>query len=399
MPAGPVLNGETIPSFEQFVARDVFVKSPSGRFRQPRVPYRIGGVRPRPFTAVAEAAAVDWQPRPGGADASWDLPLAGVRVLDCTAWWAGPAASHVLACLGADVIKVESAGRPDLMRFTSTKRPGDGPWWEWGPLFHGVNVGKRGVTLDLTRPEGVDVFERLLGTADAVLENYTPRVMDQFGLGWERVHELNPRTVMVRMPAFGLDGPWRDRTGFAQTMECIGGMAWVTGFPDGPPVLVRGACDPLAGVHAAFATMLALAERDRSGQGMLVEAAMVEAAVNIAAGQVIEHDMAGTLRTRSGNRSDAAVPQGVYQCAGDDRWMALSVTTDEQWEALVDVLGNPTWAGGLGDIDARLAAQDRIDGELSTWAATREPDDVADLLSAAGIPAEVVLPAKDILEN
>src|SRR5437764_3461832 len=295
IPAGPVLNGETIPSFEQFVARDVFVKSPSGRFRQPRVPYRIGGVRPRPFTAVAEAAAVDWQPRPGGADASWDLPLVGVRVLDCTAWWAGPAASHVLACLGADVIKVESAGRPDLMRFTSTKRPGDGPWWEWGPLFHGVNVGKRGVTLDLTRPEGVDVFERLLGNADAVLENYTPRVMDQFGLGWERVHEVNPNAIMVRMPAFGLDGPWRDRTGFAQTMECIAGMAWVTGFPDGPPVLVRVACDPLAGAHAAFATMLALDERDRRGEGMAVEAAMVEAGVNVAAAQDSGYDSTGTL--------------------------------------------------------------------------------------------------------
>ena len=399
IPAGPVLDGETIPSFEQFVARDVFVKSPSGRFRQPRVPYRIGGVEAPAFTAVAEAANVDWQSRAGGAEAAWDLPLAGVRVLDCTAWWAGPAASHVLACLGADVIKVESGGRPDLMRFTSTKRPGDGQWWEWGPLFHGVNVGKRGITLDLTRREGVDVFERLLGTADAVLENYTPRVMDQFGLGWKRVHEVNRRTVMVRMPAFGLDGPWRDRTGFAQTMECVAGMAWMTGFPDGPPVLVRGACDPLAGVHAAFATMLALAERDRRGEGMLVEAAMVEAAVNVAAEQVIEHDLTGALRTRSGNRSELAAPQGVYQCAGEDRWVALSVTDDDQWRALVDALGHPEWAGGLDQMDARRAAHDQTDDQLRAWFAARDPDEVADLLSRAGVPAEVVLPAKDILEN
>ncbi|MBV8304898.1 MAG: CoA transferase [Acidimicrobiia bacterium] len=400
IPAGPVLDGETIPSFDQFVARRVFVPSPSGRFRQPRVPYRIGGAEPRPFTTVTEIPDVDWRPRPrpeGGAE--WDRPLAGVRVLDCTAWWAGPAASHVLACLGADVIKVESAARPDLMRFTSTKRPGDGAWWEWGPLFHGVNAGKRGVTLDLTRPEGVDVFERLLGTADAVLENYTPRVMEQFGLGWDRVHEVNPRAIMVRMPAFGLDGPWRDRTGFAQTMECIAGMAWVTGFPDGPPVLVRGACDPLAGVHAAFATMLALAERDNRGEGMLVEAAMVEAAVNVAAEQVIEYDLTGTLRTRSGNRSAGAAPQGVYQCAGDDRWVALSVTSDEQWQALVDALGTPEWTGDLNHAADRLGSHDRIDGELGTWFASRDPDEAAELLSAAGVPVEVVLPARDILEN
>ena len=401
IPAGPVLDGETVPSFEQFVARGVFGPSPSGRFRQPRAPYRIGGVEARPFTAFANGEGVSWESRPANGRGPWERPLAGVRVLDCTAWWAGPAASHVLACLGADVIKIESAGRPDLMRFTSTKRPGDGPWWEWGPLFHGVNNGKRGVTLDLTRPEGVDLFERLLGTADAVLENYTPRVMEQFGLGWERVHEVNPRAVMVRMPAFGLDGPWRDRTGFAQTMECIAGMAWVTGFPDGPPVLVRGACDPLAGVHAAFATILALAQRDRSGQGMLVEAAMVEAAVNAAAEQVIEYDSTGALRTRNGNRSPLAAPQGVYQCAGDDRWVAVSVASDAQWKALVDALGDPSWAkdDGLDSLDGRQAGHDRIDAELASWFSSRDADEAAERLSRAGVPAEAVLPPRDILEN
>jgi crotonobetainyl-CoA:carnitine CoA-transferase CaiB-like acyl-CoA transferase len=402
IPAGPVLDGETVASFEQFVARGVFGPSPSGRFRQPRVPYRIGGVEPRPLAAPApvDVTALEWSPRSSAED-EWRLPLAGVRVLDCTAWWAGPAASHILACLGADVIKIESAARPDLMRFTSTKRPGDGPWWEWGPLFHGVNVGKRGITLDLTRPEGVDMFERLLVTADAVLENYTPRVMDQFGLGWERLHEVNRRAVMVRMPAFGLDGPWRDRTGFAQTMECIAGMAWVTGFPDGPPVLVRGACDPLAGAHAAFATILALGERDRSGEGMLVEAAMVEAAVNVAAEQVIEYDTTGVLRTRTGNRSALAAPQGVYQCAGEDRWVALSVTSDEQWKALVAVLGDPSWAQdeALDGLDGRRAVHDHIDRELGAWLWTRDAGEVADLFSAAGIPAEAVTPAVNAVHN
>src|SRR5205807_1852040 len=237
--------------------------------------------------AGADTGTVDWQPRSArSGPVDGQLPLAGVRILDCTAWWAGPSALHVLACLGADVIKVESARRPDLMRYTSTKRPSDDSWWEWGPIFHAANAGKRGITLDLTRPEGVAVFERLLGTADVLIENYTPRVMEQFGLGWDRVHEVNPKVVMVRMPAFGLEGPWRDRTGFAQTMECITGMAWLTGFPDGPPLLVRGACDPLAGMHAVFATLLALAG---SGGGRLVESVMVDAAVNAAAEQVIEY--------------------------------------------------------------------------------------------------------------
>src|SRR6202040_3612058 len=127
----------------------------------------------------------------------------------CTAWWAGPVAPHALACLGADVIKVESVTRPDLMRYAAARPPSQDRWYEWGAVFHGANAGKRGITLGLTRPECIEVFERLVTTADVVVENYTPRVMGQFGLGWERLHELNPRLTMGRMPAFGLDRPWR----------------------------------------------------------------------------------------------------------------------------------------------------------------------------------------------
>ncbi|TMK67815.1 MAG: CoA transferase, partial [Actinobacteria bacterium] len=213
IPAGPVLNGATVPTFEQFAARDVFVRAPSGRFRHPRVPYRISGCEPRPFApppALGADTGLEWSPRPAvSTTRKWDLPLAGVRVIDCTAWWAGPAAPHVLACLGADVIKVESVARPDLMRYSSTKPPTEDRWWEWGPLFHAVNVGKRGITLDLTQEAGSEMFERLVATADVLVENYTPRVMDQFGLTWDRLHAANPRLIMVRMPAFGLDGPWR----------------------------------------------------------------------------------------------------------------------------------------------------------------------------------------------
>ncbi len=313
IPSGPVLNGATAPTFEHFVERGVFGPSESGRFVQPRVPFRITG-------------------EPGDhhdtSDATGPRPLSGVRVVDCTAWWAGPAATATLACLGADVIKVESITRPDLMRYASTRPPTTDEWWEWSPLFHTGNAGKRALTLDLTRPEGVAVFERLLGTADVLVENYTPRVMEQFGLGWDRVHEINPDLIMTRMPAFGLDGPWRDNTGFAQTMECIAGMAWLTGFADGPPVLVRGACDPLAGMHAVIATLLALLDRHANGGGRLIEATMVEAALNAAAEQVLEYSATGTVLTRDGNRSSGAAPQGVYRCAGDDQWLAIAVETD-----------------------------------------------------------------------
>jgi crotonobetainyl-CoA:carnitine CoA-transferase CaiB-like acyl-CoA transferase len=407
IPSGPVLDGSTIPAFDHFVERGVFGPDPGGRFLQPRVPYRISGLPTRPFEpAPAEgehAGRVDWESRPAAAGTSETarLPLDGIRVVDCTAWWAGPSATQALALLGADVVKVESVTRPDLMRYTTARRASVESWWEWGPMFHAANAGKRGITLDLGRPEGVAVFERLVASADLLVENYTPRVMEQFGLGWERLREVNPELIMVRMPAFGLSGPWRENTGFAQTMESITGMAWLTGFEDGPPVLVRGACDPLAGMHAVIAALLALGHRDRHGGGHLVESVMVEAALNAAAEQVIEHSVSGTVLGRQGNRGPGAAPQGVYPCAGTDRWLALAVADEAQWDALRAALGGPAWADDprLGTAEGRRVAHDLIDDELRAWTKDRDAEELADLLARAGVPAGVVIPSRDVVHN
>ena len=407
IPAAPVLDAAGVLSFEHFRDRDVFVPSPSGRFVQPRVPYHVSGRAPRPFSRAPAPGehdgAVDWPDRgsPPSSAGERRLPLTGLRVVDCTAWWAGPSATNVLAALGADVVKVESVDRPDQMRFSSTRRPPAEHWWEWGPIFHAVNTGKRGVTIDLGAEEGIDVFRRLLRSADVFVENYTPRVMDQFGLTWDSVHELNPDLIMVRMPAFGLDGPWRDRTGFAQTMESVTGMAWRTGREDGPPTLVRGACDPIAGMHTALAALLALMDRDLSGRGSHVESVMVEAALNVAAEQVIEYSAAGQVMGREGNRGPTAAPQGVYRCRGDDRWVAIAVETDSQWSALVRVTGEPEWAtsGDLASAAGRRSHHDAIDRHLEAWTAARSAEDAAALLSSAGVPAEQVIAARAIASN
>ena len=419
IPAGPLLNGSTMTEFEQFVTRGVFVANPSGRFLQPRIPYRISGVSPRPFTPAPALGqhdgSIDWPPRTragtrlgraGGPEGrataqGWQLPLSGIRVVDCTAWWAGPVATAALAALGADVIKVESVTRPDNMRFASTRAPSADLWWEWSPIFHAANAGKRGVTFDLSRPEGAVMFERLLQTADVLVENFTPRVMEQFGFGWDRVHALNDRLIMVRMPAFGLDGPWRDRTGFAQTMECLTGMSWLTGFVDGPPVLVRGACDPVAGMHAVIATLLALTERDERGEGSLVEAAMVESVLNAAAEQVVEYGSSGTLLCRNGNRGPQAAPQGVYPAAGEDQWVAVAVTNDDQWQYLRSLLGDPAWARSeeLTTPGGRHQAHDHIDRQLTSWTSRRSAAESAEMLLAVGIPAAVVTPPREIAAN
>jgi crotonobetainyl-CoA:carnitine CoA-transferase CaiB-like acyl-CoA transferase len=245
------------------------------------------------------------------------------------------------------------------------------------------------------------MFERLLLTADVLVENFTPRVMEQFGFGWDRVHSLNDRLVMMRMPAFGLDGPWRDRTGFAQTMECLTGMSWLTGFADGPPVLVRGACDPLAGMHAVIALILALIERDQSGGGSLVETAIVESVLNAAAEQVVEYGASGTLLSRDGNRGPQAAPQGIYQCAGEDQWVALAVVSDDQWRSLCSLLNNPSWTQSkdLLDSEGRRQAHDQIDRELSLWTSQRSAEESTQMLLDVGIPSAVVIAPRDIAAN
>jgi len=408
IPAAPVLDAPAVLAFEHFAQRQVFVPSPSGRFTQPRVPYRLAGLAPRPFTPAPEAGADDgavaWPAPPArgdGPDGEWRLPLTGTRVVDLTAWWAGPSATNVLAALGADVIKVESVTRPDQMRLSSTRRPPDEAWWEWGPIFHAANLSKRGVTLDLGSQEGIDLLRRLVDTADVLIENFTPRVMDQFGLDHESLRARNPRLVMVRMPAFGLDGPWRDRTGFAQTMEAVSGLAWRTGFEDDLPTLVLGACDPLAGAHAAFATLLALEARHGAGEGMHVESVMVESALNVAAEALVEHGAGGPVLGRQGNRGPDAAPQGVYPCAGTDAWVAVAVEDDAQWEALVRTLGSPPWAsaGHLGTEAGRRSRHDEIDQHLALWTSGRRAQEVAAALSAAGVPAEVVIAARDVVHN
>jgi crotonobetainyl-CoA:carnitine CoA-transferase CaiB-like acyl-CoA transferase len=406
IPSGPVGNGATVSAFEHFAARGTFVPSPSGRFVQPRVPYRMSGVEPRPFTSAPglgeHTGSVDWPARPHPTvTGDRRRPLDGVRILDLTAWWAGPAGGHLLALLGADVIKVEAVTRPDLMRYSAARLPPTEQWYEWGFIFHGANNTKRGITLDLTRVEGKDLLLRLAEQSDALIENYTPRVMDNFGLTWDVLRATNPRLVMTRMPAYGLDGPWRERTGFAQTMESITGMAWVTGWPDGSPVLHRGACDPLAGAHAVLATILALRERDRTGEGRLVEATMIEAALNAAAEVLVEHQASGTLLTRDGNRGPVSAPQGVYPCAGVEEWIAIAIATDPQWDALRALLGDPDWASdpALATATGRRAAHDLLDARLAEWTADRDARVLSEQLCAAGVPAGYVCDARDIRFN
>lgn len=393
IPVAPIGTPAALADVDHFVQRGVFVESELGVL-QPRVPYRgdaITTTAPGRAPGLGEhSGGIDWPPRPASSDFRADpqaLPLSDIRIADFTAFWAGPVATQFLGALGADVVKVEGVRRPDGMRFSAGRPPTWDQWWEWGPVFLCSNNNKRGVSIELGTEAGRAVALKLIAASDLVIENFSPRVMENFDLQWDAVSAANPRAVMVRMPAFGLDGPWRDRVGFAQTMEQATGMAWITGHAEGPPVIPRGVCDPIAGLHAAFAAVAALVVRDRDGTGLQVESTMVEAALNVAAEMLVEHSRNGIELRRQGNRGPGAVPQGVYRCQGDDEWVALAAIGDAAREPLAALIDRPE----LGpDETIWRERADEIDKLINDWAARRTVSDAVHALRSAGVAAAPV---------
>ncbi|HWC33847.1 MAG TPA: CoA transferase [Mycobacteriales bacterium] len=385
IPNAPLVNGANADSIKHFQEREMFTINPEDGATNPVPAYRItaaGRELPRGSLAVADG-----------------LPFSGLRVLDLTAYWAGPLVGHILGMLGAEVIHVESPKRPDGVRLVGGTPQSEDQYWERGPIFAALNTNKKSLTIDLGTPRGLELLRDVVATCDVVVENFTPRVLDQLGLSYESLREKRPDLIMVRMPGFGLDGPWRDRAAFAFVIEDASGLTWLSGPEDKLPIEPYCVGDPNAGLHALVGLQDALAHRDRTGEGSLVEAAMVDAALNIAAEQVIEYSAYGALLERQGNRGPCAAPQNVYQAAGpdddgrDDSWVAIAVADDDQWRALCGVVGNPEWLDDatLETAAGRAQAHDRIDDVLQQWCRERAADTIVECLWNAGVPVAKVL--------
>jgi len=328
-----------------------------------------------------------------------DGPLAGVRVVDLTTFLSGGHLTGYLASMGADVVKVESPHRPDGYRFVMTYPSMGDHWWERSPLWQAQNLSKRSVALDLRRDDARAALERLIAAADVVAENYTARVLDEWGLGWERLHELNPKLIMVRMPAFGLEGPWRDHVGFAHNIEQLAGMAQ-NGDEDGPFIQPYGIVDVINGQHAFIATLAALRHQWRTGRGQLVEVAQVETVASLTAEQPIEYQLTGRIRPRRGNRTPGCAPQGVYTCR-DGRWVGLTVLDDDGWRALVKEMDAPAWAerAELATADGRYRVHDELDARIAEWARDQVAEALVERLQAAGVAAAVLVEVREVPAN
>ena len=416
IPVAPVARPATITLLDHFVERESFVPNRRGGFLQPDVPYVLGDTaEPRPFGSApeigADAEAVlrslssPRTVRPRRA-AHATTPFERLRVVDLTTFWAGPVVGGYLGMMGADVIKVESTIRMDGSRYNTVKSLDDDDWWEWTPTVHGANTDKRGITVDLSDPRGRDAFLKLVAQSDVVIENFSPRVMPNLRLDYDDLCAANPAVIFLRMPAFGLTGPWCDRSGYAQTIEMSAGLAWTTGYIDGGPELPNGLCDPVAGGHATVALLLALEHRDRTGKGMCVEASMVSAALNVGAEAIVHCSTFGQEPSRLGNRSPFCAPQGIYPAgtrvnsARDaEELVGISIADDDQWLRLCRVLGDLAWAGdpALSAFEGRQERHDEIDARLTEWCADRTADAIVEQLWSSDIPvAKLIRPHEQI---
>lgn len=322
--------------------------------------------------------------------------LAGLRVLELGQLLAGPFAGHLLAGFGADVVKVEPPGEGDPIR-KWRKLEGDTSLW-WRSLAR----GKRSVTCDLRKPEGRELLLRLVAHGvDVVIENFRPGRMEAWGLGYEALRAIDPRIIMVRISGYGQTGPYRDRPGFANVAEAFGGLRYVSGFADRPPVRTGVSLgDSLAGLHAAFATLAAVYERERSGQGQVVDVALSESVLSVMESLVPEYDRQGHVRERTGSALPGIVPSNTYRC-GDDRYVVLGANSDGLFRKLAVAIGRPELADDprLRHNDGRSAHADELDAAILAWTTTRPQAEVLRILVEADIPCGPINSAADLFAD
>ncbi|HXK32829.1 MAG TPA: CoA transferase [Dehalococcoidia bacterium] len=329
------------------------------------------------------------------------LPLDGVRVVDFGQVFAGPACTRILADLGADVIRFEAPSRLDVTRsLIITDNDGLDHHWLRAAYFIIRNINKREMVVDLAKEEAREIVRKLVAGADIVVESFTPRVMQQFGLGYEQLKQIKPDIIMCSLSGYGQDGPMRDYGAYGMGLEPASGISSITGYRGGPPIRSGlSFTDPYSGFVGAGAILTALAYRRRTGKGQYIDLSEQEAAIPIMGAALLEYQLAGRLPERKGNRSDWAAPQGCYRCAGDDNWAVISVTSDDEFARMAGAMGHPEWAGDarFATVTARHENHDALDELITQWTSQRDHYDVFHALQKAGVKAAPVLNGKEAL--
>ncbi len=399
--------------FDHLEARRFWVSASTegagvGPVRYPGAFYRENGRRravvrgTRPVTEIHQSSA---QP-PSRRDASvsqgtGDLPLSGLKVVDFSWIGVGPITAKVLADHGATVVRVESEGRIDGLRLQVPFKDAE-PGINRSQFFATFNTSKLGLGLNLKSQAGVDTARRLIEWADVVIESFTPGTMDRLGLGYDQMSPGNPSLIMVSTSLLATGSPASSMAGYGYHAAAIAGFQNLVGWPDLPPDGPWLAYTDTIGPRFISSSILAaLSRRDATGEGCHIEAAQLEIALQLLAPELATFQATQEPLTRLGNRDPVIAPQGAYPTAGDDQWLALSITDDRAWRRLVELLGRPEWAldPALGSVEGRRAAHDDIDHHLAVWTATQDGPTLEKSLAEEGIAAGVMQSSRQLAQD
>jgi len=345
-------------------------------------------------------------------------PLENIRIIDLSRVWSGPMAVRMLADLGAEVIlidapqtRIKSKESLELLKqakhngryfpYLPAGDPGDDPWNRQG-TYNDFNRNKLGITMDLTKMAGQELFKRLVKISDVVVENYTPRVMKNFGLDYPVLQTINPRIVMISLPGYGMSGPYRDFPAYGTTLEQHAGFSSVMGYPDSGPYRTQSTyADPVASVTAASAIMLALIYRNKVGKGQYIDLAQIESSICLLGELILDYEMNGRNPKRMGNRHASMAPHGCYRCKGNESWITIAISSNEEWLSLCKALGNPKWVQEerFSSQTSRWHNQDELDRLIENWTVNYNNYELMNLLQHEGVPTGAVLNAKELVEN
>ncbi len=329
------------------------------------------------------------------------LPLADVNILDLTWVIAGPSATRVLADYGATVVRIESTQRLDTARTIGPFKEGTHGLENSG-LFHNVNAGKLGLTLDISSTAGRDVFFDLVRWADVVTESFSPKAMRSLGLDYDTLRQIKPDIIMLSTCLMGQTGPMAEFAGFGNLAAALSGFFSLTSWPDRPPAGPFSAyTDYVAPRFTAMSLLAALDHRRRTGQGQYIDQSQAESALHFLGPALLDYTANQRLPSGTGNRDPNIAPHGVYPAAGRDHWIALAIQTDDQWCTLCNVMNQPEWAQDprFATLPSRLKHQDELDTLLAVWTQTQEARDLETTLQSQGIPAHAVQHLYDLPDD
>jgi crotonobetainyl-CoA:carnitine CoA-transferase CaiB-like acyl-CoA transferase len=383
------------------------VHGEEGRLTYPGAPYRLSETpwrlrHPAPAVGADEDILRDLPeptrlPLPSFKEQS--AALGGLRVVEFTAGMAGPWIGRLMAHTGADVIKVESRKYPDVTRmYVHPKHPAEGIQTQLSPWFTDWNGGKRFVSLDLTKPEGMELARRLVAECDVVIDNHSTGVLDKLGLGFEVLSAIKPDLILLSSTGFGNTGPDKSYISWGPNIETLSGLSTLSGFAHRECTMTQFAYpDPASALHGLFAVLCALEHRQQSGKGQRINLSQLEATIASFGHVLMEVFANGDIPEKPGNGSLFRAPQGCYPCRGDDRWCAISVAGEEEWRRLCKVMDKPGWIGDprFSDRARRLQHSGELDERIADWTRDKDAYAVMKRLQEAGVACGVVQDVED----